>query len=299
MATIKKKINELTPKETPVLADSIVISDSENSGKGALVEVTDLQTLIGGGGGAVDSVAGKTGVVTLDASDIAETAALKILTADERTKLTGIAEGAEVNTVDSVAGRTGDVTLDADDVSETATKLWMSDTQSAKLAGIAENANNYTHPETHPQSMIVGLSDALAAKAPLASPSLTGTPTAPTAAAGTDTTQIATTEFVQDALADISIDADPYAVQLTGDQSISGIKTFTSSPVLPTPTAGDNTTKGATTAFVTGAVAGKAPLASPALTGTPTAPTPTAGTNTTQIATTAFVSGEVAGVTAS
>lgn len=37
--------------------------------------------------------------------------------------------------------------------------------------------------------------------APLASPALTGTPTAPTASSGTDTTQIATTEFVQAALA--------------------------------------------------------------------------------------------------
>lgn len=41
---------------------------------------------------------------------------------------------------------------------------------------------------------------AIALKAPLASPALTGTPTAPTAAAGTDTTQIATTEFVTDAV---------------------------------------------------------------------------------------------------
>jgi len=37
--------------------------------------------------------------------------------------------------------------------------------------------------------------------APLASPSLTGTPTAPTAAVGTDTTQIATTAFVKAAIA--------------------------------------------------------------------------------------------------
>lgn len=36
-------------------------------------------------------------------------------------------------------------------------------------------------------------------------------------------------------------------------------------------------------------LAGKAPLASPALTGTPTAPTADPGTNTTQVATTAFV----------
>jgi hypothetical protein len=41
---------------------------------------------------------------------------------------------------------------------------------------------------------------ALNLKAPLASPSLTGTPTAPTATVGTNTTQIATTEFVQSAM---------------------------------------------------------------------------------------------------
>lgn len=37
----------------------------------------------------------------------------------------------------------------------------------------------------------------IALKAPLASPALTGTPTAPTATSDTDTTQIATTAFVQ------------------------------------------------------------------------------------------------------
>lgn len=39
-------------------------------------------------------------------------------------------------------------------------------------------------------------------KAPLASPALTGTPTAPTASGGTNTTQIATTAFVQTAVSD-------------------------------------------------------------------------------------------------
>jgi len=41
----------------------------------------------------------------------------------------------------------------------------------------------------------------VAAKAPLASPALTGTPTAPTAGSGTNTTQIATTAFVAAATA--------------------------------------------------------------------------------------------------
>jgi hypothetical protein len=49
------------------------------------------------------------------------------------------------------------------------------------------------------ESQVTNLTTDLAAKAPLASPSLTGTPVAPTATAGTNTTQIATTQFVQTA----------------------------------------------------------------------------------------------------
>ena len=55
------------------------------------------------------------------------------------------------------------------------------------------------------------LNAAWAAVAPLASPSLTGTPTAPTAAPATNTTQLATTAFVQAALPAAGI------TQLTGD----------------------------------------------------------------------------------
>lgn len=45
------------------------------------------------------------------------------------------------------------------------------------------------------------ITTALAAKAPLASPTFTGTPAAPTAAAGTNTTQVATTAYVRTAIA--------------------------------------------------------------------------------------------------
>lgn len=44
------------------------------------------------------------------------------------------------------------------------------------------------------------ITNALAAKAPLASPALTGTPTAPTATTGTNTTQLATTAFVNNSI---------------------------------------------------------------------------------------------------
>ncbi len=50
------------------------------------------------------------------------------------------------------------------------------------------------------EAQVTNLTADLAAKAPLASPALTGTPTAPTATAGTNTTQVATTAFVGTAL---------------------------------------------------------------------------------------------------
>lgn len=111
-------------------------------------------------------------------------------------------------------------------------------------------------------------------KADIASPALTGTPTAPTAAAGTNTTQIATTEFVSTAVSGL-IDGAPGALDTLNELAAA---------------LGDDANYAAT---VTNELALKAPLASPALTGTPTAPTAAGGTDTTQIATTAFVTSAV------
>ena len=65
--------------------------------------------------------------------------------------------------------------------------------------------------------------------------------------------------------------------------TVAGTLTITGVPTGPTQSAGNSTTRLATTAFVQGE------KASPAFTGTPTAPTASSSTNTTQIATTAFV----------
>lgn len=56
---------------------------------------------------------------------------------------------------------------------------------------------------------VAGLQTALDAKAPLASPALTGAPTVPTAAVGTNTTQAASTAFVQAEIADDLATATP------------------------------------------------------------------------------------------
>jgi hypothetical protein len=86
----------------------------------------------------------------------------------------------------------------------------------------------------------------------LASPALTGTPTAPTAAAATNTTQIATTAFVTT--------ADNLKANLASP-------TFTGTPAAPTAAAATNTTQIATTAFVTTADNLKANIAAPSFTG--------------------------------
>jgi hypothetical protein len=67
-------------------------------------------------------------------------------------------------------------------------------------AHAASHAAAGSDPLTLAQSQITNLTTDLAAKAPLASPTFTGTPAAPTASAGTNTTQLATTAFVQAAV---------------------------------------------------------------------------------------------------
>ncbi len=107
-------------------------------------------------------------------------------------------------------------------------------------------------------------------KAPIESPSLTGTPTAPTAAQGTNSTQIANTAFVKAAITAL-INGAPGTLDTLKEIAA----------------AINNDPNFSTT--INNALALKAPLASPALTGIPTAPTAAQGTNNTQIATTAYV----------
>lgn len=88
--------------------------------------------------------------------------------------------------VDSVNGQTGVVVLDAGDVGADP-----AGTAAALLTGTISDSDT-THAPTGN-----AVFDALALKANLASPTFTGTPAAPTASAGTNTTQVATTAFVQ------------------------------------------------------------------------------------------------------
>ncbi|MGG3448619.1 hypothetical protein ABER98_01660 [Domibacillus aminovorans] len=271
----------------------------------------------------------------------------------------------------------------ADQVTETASKRFTSDAEMAakadktnatnladglmskadksKLDGVAANANNYTHPASHPATMITGLAT-VATSGNYAD--LTSKPTLGTAAekntgnvngnipvigadgkldasimpalAITDTFVVANQAAMLALTAEVgdvavrtdlsksfilktspsstlanwqelltppstvtSVAGKSGAVTLTSaDVGLGNVTNeskatmltspaLTGTPTAPTAAAATNTTQVATTAFVK--AQGYAPLASPALTGSPTAPTATAGDNSTKLATTAFV----------
>jgi hypothetical protein len=120
--------------------------------------------------------------------------------------------------------------------------------------------------------------------APKADPAFTGVPTAPTAAGGTNTTQLATTAFVATALASFSPSFADATETVKGKVELA--------TAAETATGTDNT-RAVHPAGLKSVTDTLAPLNSPGLTGAPTAPTPSASSNSTAIATTAWVNANV------
>lgn len=168
--------------------------------------------------------------------------------------------------------------------------------------------------------------------APANSPTFAGVPNAPTAAPGTNTTQLATCMFVTSAIGAVtaatvaSFNGRVGAVTLsasdvtTAGGALTASPAFTGTPTAPTPTTGNASSLIATTQFVSNAIAnavvswngrtgnvtmtlsdvtsvGGAPINSPNFTGTPQGATAAPGTATTQLATTAFVTNAVSAAT--
>ncbi|UVE60436.1 phage tail protein [Escherichia coli] len=165
-----------------------------------------------------------------------------------------------------ITSSTDNITLKIDPAVVLATRKYVDD-KALELKVYADDqmAKHLAAPDPHSQY------------APKASPTFTGTPKAPTPAAGNNTTQVATTAFVQAALTAL-INGAPATLDTLKEIAA----------------AINNDPNFSTT--INNALALKAPLSSPALTGTPTAPTAAQSVNNTQIATTAFVKSAIAGM---
>ncbi|ELA4597117.1 phage tail protein [Escherichia coli] len=168
-----------------------------------------------------------------------------------------------------ITSSTDNITLKIDPAVVLATRKYVDD-KGLELKVYADDqmAKHLAAPDPHSQY------------APKASPTFTGTPKAPTPAAGNNTTQVATTAFVQAALTAL-INGAPATLDTLKEIAA----------------AINNDPNFSTT--INNALALKAPLSSPALTGTPTAPTAAQSINNTQIATTAFVKSAIAGMVGS
>jgi hypothetical protein len=126
--------------------------------------------------GATGAVVGTTNTQTLTNKTISyadNTITVQVANVSDLT-----ASAAELNTLDGITASTAELNL-LDGVTATTAEL------------------NYVDGVTS------GIQAQLDDKAPLASPALSGVPTAPTATAGTNTTQIATTAFVGTAVSDL------------------------------------------------------------------------------------------------
>lgn len=146
-----------------------------------------------------------------DTSDDTDGAGRLAMTNAERTKLSGVESGAQVNTVASVHGRTGPVVAAAGDyttaqLTESTDKKFLTDAEKAKLANVPSDTNAAIAAKADGAETTAALTSkadssavttALGAKAPIDSPALTGTPTSPSPATNDNSTKIATTAYVQ------------------------------------------------------------------------------------------------------
>lgn len=157
-------------------------------GQGAFVDKTTAQT-----------VAGKKTFSTVPASSQDASGGNDLVRKSQMDAAIGAAGGGDM--LKTTYDGNDDGKVDAADVADAV--AW---------AGVTDKPLTFSpSAHTHATSEVTGLDAALAAKAPLASPAFTGTPTAPTAVGGTNTTQIASTAFVQAAIAAL-IDGAPGAI---------------------------------------------------------------------------------------
>jgi len=156
---------------------------------GAVVGTTNTQTLTN---------------KTLTSPKINEDVALTA-TATELNVLDGITSTtAELNILDGVTATASELNI-LDGVTATASELNLLDGVTATTAelNLLDGVTATTEELNYVDGVTSAIQDQLDDKAPLESPALTGTPSAPTAAPGTNSTQVATTAYADAAVAAI------------------------------------------------------------------------------------------------
>lgn len=223
-----------------VIKNTGVIDVTEGSSNGSIAVITasgstDIQIPGLGSAAYTESSAYATSTHT---HDLATTSTNGFMSSTDKSKLNGIESGAQVNKVTSVAGRTGAITLSKSDVGlsnvdntsdvnkpiSNATQAALDD--KADSVDLTSHTSNTSNPHNVTKAQ-VGLGNVTnESKATMfTSPTFTGTPKAPTPSANNNSTQIATTAYVDTAISN-------HISSVTGMMSIKGVVNSTTN--LPT-----------------------------------------------------------------
>jgi hypothetical protein len=176
------------------------LTDHENAtaahgATGAVVGTTNAQTL------SNKTISYTDNTITVQVANVSDLTA----SAAELNTLDGItASTSELNLLDGVTATTAELNI-LDGVTATAAELNILDgaTVSTAELNLLDGVTATTTELNYVDGVTSGIQAQLDDKAPLASPALTGVPTAPTATAGTNTTQVATTAFVGTAVSNL------------------------------------------------------------------------------------------------
>ena len=187
---------ELVTNDTLTSAITGAIADAATAANSTMATHTADTTNVHG-------IADTSVLVTTEAMNTLVDAALATAAADASTKATNAQTAAGVASAAAISDHNADKT-NVHGITNTEDLVYTNDARLSDartpLDGSVTDAK-IDQAALLSQSSIANLTTDLSAKAPLVSPELSGTPTAPTAAAGTNTTQIATTAFVGTAVA--------------------------------------------------------------------------------------------------
>jgi hypothetical protein len=154
------------------------------------------------------------------------TASITTNTADIITIRTNIATNTTAITANANDITANTTAIAAEANTARAAELTLTNNVNSNTASITSNTSSIA---ANTASILTNTSD-IALRAPIISPTFTGTPTAPTAAAGISTTQLATTEFVNNATSNINASSISGTVTVlkggTGQTTIAGMQSI-------------------------------------------------------------------------